>query len=260
MPLKKGEIAIEKEPEAQFDAGSQAQLIRIETALISMGAHHTKTQHDEAIYYDTKHFCLAREGIEARGKDKDDYWRFDLKTPLDTNDRIAMPDADGVVDRIEIKTPQVECQPSLSVFKRVPSLQIVAARVRGFFDKDLEPKFIANFAKSKFELEYVYHGQRATIEYALQTGFIQSMDGSRKSRQLFIAEVEHRSGDAQAYRAAVRAFSEQFADQGARLMSERKWHIGLRLVSDLFGDTASRELDEVFTRIVGYHAPKRAAA
>lgn len=246
---KSSRITVEVEPEAQFSVPDKKTFERIIPWLLEKGAKPDKKQHDDCTYFDTKHFRLAREGWECRVKEKGGIWRTDIKTPIDTRDRVALPNKFGVVDRREIKAEQTKDMPSLKDFADVAALAPVAKRVKDFFDKNLEPKFRAPFTKDKYDRVFEWEGKKATIQYSLQDGHIESLDGKVRTKEMYIAEIEFRGGSRKAYLKAVKEFKDAFGESGVAIMKERKWHIGLRLIAADLSEKSQDNLGGAFKRM-----------
>lgn len=225
-------ISIKQEPEIQFDGQSAERLQEVENWILAQGGKATKTAKEDSPYFDTRNNRLIREGMECRLKIKDGVHRTDLKTPLNTEDRVVVPDHMGVIWRHEICMEASKEGSTLCQLAGLSILQPVQKRVSRIFEKPLHVKFRAQLSKRKFERKIGQGNEKGVIEYSLQRGRMATPDGKRKSEELFIVEIELRNpkkaGSEKALKQAIDEFKEAFSE--LELLKDRKVLIGFKLI------------------------------
>ena len=224
-PVTKVEVV--PEPEIQYVATPEL-FAEIEQWLMDRGGLEKKAERDSAIYYDTKNFRLLREGIEYRIKEKGKLFRHDMKTPHDTHMREVVPDANGILHRNEMKFKTRRVKPSLKAFFGQALLDPVKDRVWRFFDKELEAKFRSSFFKKKVDHET--DCQRSRVEYSFQTGHMETVDGARKTKLLYILELELREGMDEGLLEEKAELERIFVPKGLKLLTDRKVMLGFQLL------------------------------
>lgn len=240
-------ISIKREPEIQFDGVDKKTLERAKSWVVQKGAKLTKTVKEDSPYFDTKNNRLIREGMECRLKEKDGIYRTDLKTPTDTNERSVQPDHMGIIWRIEICGEAVTDGLALSEFSGLTVLRPVKKRVSRIFNKPLHIKFRAQLEKEKFERKIEIDGKKGTIEYAFQRGHMVSPDGTRKSHELFIIEIENKSDHPEILEAAIREFQKEFPD--LKLLEDRKVMVGFKLIAPDMEPKAKAKFEKLQVRL-----------
>ncbi|MGB4107370.1 MAG: hypothetical protein WBK55_06195 [Alphaproteobacteria bacterium] len=243
MPTNKTPpVRISLEPEIQYKAPLKLIPI-IEDLLISTGAKKASSREGEKTYYwDTKNFRLFRQGMECRGRSKNGGFRFDLKVATGSNPT-ALPDKDGILWRYELKAPSDEPRPDLKVFFDHVAVPELRERLRDVYSKEVEPKFVAIYDKTKFEREITVGGKTGLIEYSLQSGYIRTLNGRQRTRTMGIVDVELRSGANEAHLQAKTEL-ETLSHLGLVMLPRRKLIMGMDLiVSEQDGKAYERVLD-----------------
>lgn len=240
-------ISIKREPEIQFDGIDEQTLEKAKSWVLKKGGKKTKTVTEDSPYFDTKNNRLIREGMECRLKEKDGIYRTDLKTPVDTNERSVEPDHMGIIWRNEICGEAVTDGLALSEFSGLSVLRPVKKRVSRIFNKPLQIKFRAQLKKEKFEREVRAGDKKGTIEYAFQRGHMATPDGTRKSHELFIIEIENKSDHPEVLEAAIREFQKDFPD--LKLLEDRKVMVGFKLVEPDMEPKAKAKFEKLQVRL-----------
>lgn len=245
LPMKMTRVETCPEPEIQYEANEQI-FADVRVWLQERGTAHKKSETDMAVYCDTRNLRLAREGIEYRIKEKGDKWRHDMKTPADTHDRAVVPDQHGILHRNELKFRSGIIKPSLANFFGQALLLPVQSRVRDFFGKELEEKFRTHFNKDKYDQDTACG--LARVEYSFQTGYMETVNGVRRTQTLRILELELREGDMKGLLAEKAALEEKFGPRGLVLLPERKVIIGLGLLTPDMSPEQLRRFEDVRRR------------
>lgn len=240
-------ITIKKEPEIQFDGQSAKKLKAVEKWILSKGGKETKTVVEDSPYFDTENNRLIREGMECRLKKKGGIYRTDLKTPMDTGNRSVEPDHMGVIWRNEIMGEAVSEGLVLSEFSGLSVLRPVKKRVSNIFEKPLHLKFRAQLTKQKFERTVTSGKHSGVIEYAVQRGHMATPNGMKKSNELFIVEIELKSGSEKVLEEAIKEFRKEFADMS--LLKDRKVMVGFKLIEPDMTDKARQKFKKLQQRL-----------
>jgi inorganic triphosphatase YgiF len=222
-----------EEPEIQYAATPEL-FKEIHAWLESRGRNVHKTspepEVDVATYYDTKNYRLLREGIEYRIKDKGNTLRHDMKLPFDTRNREVLPDQNDILWRNELKFKTKESKPSLMVFWGQALLNPVKKRLKtNFFDKELVEQFRSIFQKEK--IDHTAHcGSR--IEYSFQKGRMETTDGKKSTPELYILELELRTGSLEGLLQEKQELEAEFGPKGLKILPMRKVVMGFELLED----------------------------
>lgn len=237
------DVVVEEEPEIQYTANENL-FEQMEDWVKAKNAKLRKKSEDDAVYYDTKNNRLIREGIECRMKPKGSEWRVDLKVPLDTSERDAVPDENGILWRSELKCRTPINEPRLADFEGQDILEPVRGRVTRLFQKQLLPKFRMVFQKNK----YIRRVGDSEIEYAFQRGHIENMQGDQKTDELLIVELELRQGREEDLLTAKKELEAEFMHQGLAFLERRKVVMGFDLIREGMDDKAGKKYDKLNER------------
>lgn len=250
------------EPEIQFLIPSQDVEAKIEAWLIERGALEKKQVRDSAIYFDTDDFAFLNDGVEYRIKEKGNHFNHDMKTPSDTNFREVVPDANGILHRIELKVKSETSLPLLKALFGHAILKPFLDRNRDILDKIVAPMFRASFFKHKYDLEAEDPQAKtyARVEYSFQTGHMESLDGTRKTPLLHILELELRDGDEEGLIAERQAVVKEFAAMGLVPLAQRKVLLGFGLLSPTMTEAQKAVYADVCRRNQGAVAAPVAAS
>jgi inorganic triphosphatase YgiF len=240
-------IEVCEEPEIQY-AASPELFDEIRAWLKARGGVVRKSEKDTAVYYDTKNNRLMREGIEYRVKEKDGCLRHDMKTPLNTASREVVPDSNDILWRNELKFRTPKAKPRLTMFFGQALLVPVQDRVSRFFNKELIAKFRSRFAKEKIDYVSGVGIAKSKVEYSLQSGQMETIDGKRKTRPLYILELELREGGMEMLLEEKAAVEEKFGPKGLTLLRDRKVLLGFELLQPDMNGKQRQNLQEVIER------------
>lgn len=246
-------ITIKREPEIQFDGQCAKKLKEVEKWILSKGGKETKTVVEDSPYFDTENNRLIREGMECRLKQKGGIYRTDLKTPIDTGMRSVEPDHMGVIWRNEIMGEAVSEGLVLSEFSGLSVLRPVKKRVSNIFEKPLHLKFRAQLKKRKFERTVTAGKASGLIEYAIQRGHMTTPDGSRKSDELYIVEIELKKGCEKVLAKAIDEFRAAFSDLNT--LKDRKVMVGFKLIEPDMSEKARFKFAKLQCRLTRQSAP-----
>jgi hypothetical protein len=223
-------VRVSLEPEIQYKAPVKL-LSRIESLLTMSGGVQTSQRMGERTYYwDTRNFKLFREGMECRGRQKGSGYRFDLKVAADTSQATAFPDENGVLWRYELKAPSTNPNPDLSVFFDQVAIPELRERLRDVYPKQVEPKFVGVYDKKKIERTVGAGNDQGLIEYSLQRGYIETLDGKHRTRTMGIVDVELREGANAAHIEAKEELESIYGDKGLVMLPRRKLIMGMELI------------------------------
>lgn len=176
------------------------------------------------IYFDTKKsFQLYKRGLEVRGREDGKRFKIDLKAPMELTGQRLGVDENGVFSRREYRYIAKKLKPSLTPFMN-GDIQDVLAELE---DKDLVPWVQGHFKRKRFT--YTPQGFPDThLEVAFETGYYETMDGSARSDDMYIVEVELKAGDYDGLVSVAESLKERY---GLHISLKTKGEMGLEFVA-----------------------------
>jgi inorganic triphosphatase YgiF len=197
------------------------------------------------VYYDTKHkFRLYSRGVECRARKNQnaagehEYYRYDVKTPSSLDNPNFGPDSNGIFFRREYDNKGPDMHPGLEQFK----IGKLKKYLKGLFNKELIAWVKGSFTRSKFSFPPTGY-PNSKLEIAFETGRYSTIDNQHRSDEMYIIELEIKSGEVEALVSAVEQLKERYPGK-LKLCPKTKGQMGLEWARQYMNEAQQQNFAE----------------